>query len=175
MAQSSRQGPTLPEVLKTEKGTPLVSIGAYCLMPNHFHILLKAANPKEASLFMQKVATGYSMYFNKRNKRTGTLFEGKFKSRRVDTDTYFKRLLNYIHANPAELYESGWKQGIVKNEKELCTKLSNYHFSSLPEYLKIGRLESKIIEKDQVLDMLEAPYTLNTLLEEAQIFAQTEA
>ena len=64
-----------------ERGAPLVSIGAYCLMPNHFHMLLTPIVKDGVSLFMKKLCTGYSMYFNKRYNRTGTLLEGPFKAK----------------------------------------------------------------------------------------------
>jgi hypothetical protein len=175
LGQGLKQGPTLPLVLEVKREDPLVYIGAYSLMPNHFHILFKASDPKEASRFMQKIATGYSMYFNKKYIRTGTLFEGRFKSRRIDSDIYFKRLLNYIHANPAELFEPGWKKGVFKNEDKLKKYLSEYEFSSLPEYLEINRPLSNIIDKQKVIDMLEKPYSLENLLEEARIFIQLKS
>src|SRR3989344_9520644 len=58
--------------------TPLVEIGAYCLMPNHFHLLLKELEEGGISLFMQKVLTGYTMYFNKKYDRKGALFANSF-------------------------------------------------------------------------------------------------
>ena len=62
-----------------ERGKQLVDIGAYCLMPNHFHILITQTEEGSISKFMQKLTTGYSMYYNKKYERTGSLFEGKFK------------------------------------------------------------------------------------------------
>jgi len=166
----SRQGPTLPEVLAAERGAPLVDIGAYCLMSNHFHLLLRPLTEKGIPLFMQKVSTGYSMYFNKKNDRSGTLIQGKFKSRWIDTDVYFRRALNYIHANAAELYEPGWKQGNIKNKKVLKKKLLAYPFSSLSLYVEDK--PHPIVNKDAVTAMLERLPTLDDLLEEARIFAQ---
>ena len=61
-----------------ERDKKLVSIGAYCLMPNHFHLLVTEKDDGGISKFMQKVSTAYVMYYNKKYKRTGSLFEGKF-------------------------------------------------------------------------------------------------
>jgi REP element-mobilizing transposase RayT len=83
-----------------EREGTLVHIGAYCLMPNHFHLLLTPCVEHGVTLFMQKLGTGYSMYFNKRYNRTGTLFEGPFKSSWADSDVYLKYLYAYIHLNP---------------------------------------------------------------------------
>src|SRR3989344_7999827 len=62
----------------TDRGSRLVSIGAYCLMPNHFHILITPLVEGGVSKFMQKMTTAYSMYYNQKYRRTGGLFEGKF-------------------------------------------------------------------------------------------------
>lgn len=83
---------------------PIVAIGAYCLMPNHFHMLLTPLVDGGVSKFMKKLCTGYSMYFNKKYERTGTLFEGPFKAKHADSDAYLKYLYAYIHLNPVKLW-----------------------------------------------------------------------
>ena len=128
-----------------ERGAPLVSIGTYCLMPNHFHILLTPCVDSGVSKFMQKLSTGYSMYFNKRYNRTGTLFEGAFKSKWADNDIYLKYLYAYIHLNPLKL----WSRAEVVSEpssEETLDFLQSYTYSSLPDYLQVPRLENKIID-----------------------------
>ena len=166
----SGQGPTLTEVWAAERGAPLVDVGGFCIMSNHFHLLLRPAVEKGIPLFMQKLATGYSMYFNKKNERSGTLIQGKFKSRLIDTDAYFRRVFNYIHANPAELYEPGWKQGRIKDEKGLKKKLQTYPFSSLSTYLE--NKPHPVVNSAAIVEMLEKLPTLDDLLEEARIFAK---
>jgi putative transposase len=84
-------------VYQRERESPLVAIAAYCLMPNHFHILLTPLVENGISKFMQKLSTGYVMYFNQKYKRTGALFEGKFKSQYVKDDKQLKYLFSYIH------------------------------------------------------------------------------
>ena len=90
-----------------ERGDPIVSIGAWVLMPNHFHILLISHrqglwqnNSNPITMYMQKVSTSYVMYFNKKYKRTGSLFEGKFKSKNIFEGNYLQYLFSYIHLNP---------------------------------------------------------------------------
>src|SRR3989344_2776781 len=68
------QGSTLSKIIEKKIGTPLVEIVAYCLMPNHFHLLIREVEEGGISKFMQKVTTGYTMYFNKRHDRSGSLF-----------------------------------------------------------------------------------------------------
>ena len=66
---------TFGEIFNIERGDSLVEIGAYCLMPNHFHLLLREKKQGGISLFMQKIITAYTMYFNKKYERTGSLFK----------------------------------------------------------------------------------------------------
>ncbi len=128
-----------------ERGTPLVNIGAYCLMPNHFHMLLTPCVEDGITMFMQKLGTAYSMYFNKRYNRTGTLFEGPFKAKWADSDIYLKYLYAYIHLNPLKL----WGRVDVASEpsiEETLDFLKSYTYSSLSDYLQIARLENVIID-----------------------------
>ena len=62
-----------------DRGEAIIEIGAYCLMPNHFHILVREKIENGISTYMRKLLTAYSMYFNKKYKRSGKLYEGVFK------------------------------------------------------------------------------------------------
>jgi len=105
-------------VYEYKRGNQLVAIGAYCLMPNHFHILLTPVVPGGISLFMKKLGTSYSMYFNKKNERSGALFQGRFKAEMASDDVYLKYLFSYIHLNPIKLIQSDWKEkGLNDTEK----------------------------------------------------------
>ena len=126
---------------------PLVAIGAYCLMPNHFHILVTPIVEDGVSKFMQKLSTAYVMYFNQKYNRTGALFEGKFKSQYVDNDRYLKYLFSYIHLNPLKLIWKDWREMVIKDKKRAIRYLSEYQYSSLPDYLGMPRQQSKIINK----------------------------
>jgi putative transposase len=129
-----------------DRGAPLVSIGAYCLMSNHFHILLTPCVEGGVSQFMKKLCTAYSMYFNKRYNRTGTLFEGPFKAKWADNDEYLKYLYAYIHLNPRTLM--GRTGADMPNDEELLMFLKSYHYSSLPDYLQVARLENIILNPE---------------------------
>jgi len=120
---------------KFERGESILEIGAYCLMPNHFHLLAKEKQENGISTYMRKVLTAYSMYFNKKYKRTGTLFESVFKSSHCDTDSYLKYLYSYIHLNPAKLINKDWRNAGNRSESKLLMYVSNYKYSSLQEYL----------------------------------------
>ena len=132
---NSKRSITLRDIGKNfDRGNPFVSIGAYCLMPNHFHILLKQREEGGISTYMRKVLTGYASYFNKKNKRTGTLFENVFKSSHIDNDTYLRYSYAYIHLNPAKLIDKDWKNKKVKNKSLLLRNVLSYQYSSLQEY-----------------------------------------
>lgn len=80
-----------------------VTLLAYCLMPNHFHLLLWQSGVDRMAKFIQALCTSYSMYFNKKYKRVGSLFQGTYKAASVDKDEYLLHLSRYIHLNPLEL------------------------------------------------------------------------
>jgi putative transposase len=126
---------------------PLVAIGAYCLMSSHFHILLTPLTENGVSKFMQKLSTAYVMYFNQKYKRTGALFEGKFKSQHAGEDRYLKYLFSYIHLNPIKLIQKDWKEKGIKNKNEAIKFLSEYGYSSFLDYVEVTRLQNKILNQ----------------------------
>lgn len=140
-----------------DRGNLLVAIGAYCLMPNHFHILVKEITPGGISIFMKKLNTGYSMYFNKRNERVGPLFQGRFKAQHVRRDEHLKYLFAYIHLNPIKLIEPDWKENKIKNREHAEEYLNAYRHSSYADYKHIQR------EEERILTMKEFPeYFIDT-------------
>lgn len=145
-----RQGQSLTEIMLIDKGDELVSIGAYVLMPNHFHILITPKIKDGVSLFMKKLSTAYSMYFNKKYNRTGALFQGAFKSEHVSNDTYLRYLYSYIHMNPVKLIEgeSNWKENGVNDIAKVKNFLNNFEFSSYQDYLGQNRPQAKILNKE---------------------------
>lgn len=150
---NSRKSITFRDISKNtydfDREETLVYIGAYCLIPNHFHLLIKEKVENGISKFMQKVSTAYSMYFNKKYKRTGGLFEGKFKSQHLGIDRYLKYIFSYIHLNPIKLIEPKWKEIGIKNIKDAIAYLKTYQYSSYLDYLAEDRLRSKILDKKE--------------------------
>jgi len=126
----------------------IVTIVAYCLMPNHFHILLSPINENGIQLFMQKLSTAYVMYYNKKYERTGSLFEGKFKSTHADSDDYLRYLFSYIHLNPIKIIESSWKESGIKNKQKALEFLKKYNSSSYIDWENVKRNENLIIKKE---------------------------
>lgn len=169
----NQQGRTLLEIaLEENRGEPLVDIGAYCLMPNHFHLLLREKTNGGISEFMRKVGTGYTMYFNKKNERTGPLLGGKFRTRHILDDAYLKRVVNYIHANPAELIEPDWKEGRIKNVNRTRVFLESYPYGSMGSFLGSSDLQNKIVNLNLMRDYYESLPESNELFEDARTFAK---
>ncbi|MEK7480031.1 MAG: transposase [Patescibacteria group bacterium] len=139
---------TTEEIISLLRSDTLVSIGAYCLMPNHFHLLLKEIVDGGIIRFMQKLGTAYTMYFNTKNNRVGNLFMKPFRSRHVGEDRYFQHVVNYIHCNPAERFDWGWKKGVVRDMDRLEKQLLKYRYSSFPDFAGEKRPISPILSRD---------------------------
>ncbi len=111
----------------------LVDILAFCLMPNHFHLLVQQKKEGGIVAFMQKLGTGYTNYFNKKYDRVGPLFQGKFKAVLVEEESHFMYLPLYIHANPIVLAPPA--QGKNISATDALQFLESYRWSSYPDYL----------------------------------------
>jgi len=162
------------EILIRNPRKILVEILSFCLMPNHFHLMLRQISDNGVIKFMHRLGTGYTNFFNKKQERVGPLFQGRFKAVLVNDEVYLRHLLNYIHANHAELYESKWKNGIVRNKSLIKKKLVEYRYSSLSDYCGPARPESLIVNKAAILHLLDSPPRLDDLLDDARTFARYE-
>jgi putative transposase len=100
-----------------------VEIVAFCLMPNHFHFLLKQTIDQGISKFMSKFQNSYTRFYNTKNSRTGPLLTGKFQAVLIESDEQLLHVSRYIHLNPLV-------GGVVKGFKQLLS----YKWSSLPDY-----------------------------------------
>ena len=80
-----------------------ISLLSFCLMPNHFHFLIKLHNETGITSFMRKVCSNYTVYFNDKYDRVGSLFQGSFKGVRIISEEQFIHLSRYIHLNPKEI------------------------------------------------------------------------
>ncbi|MFA5777269.1 MAG: transposase [Parcubacteria group bacterium] len=126
----------------------LVEILAFVLMPNHFHFLLKQKQENGITKFMQKMGTGYTMYFNKKNERVGSLFQGRFKAVLIEKESHFIYLPSYIHLNSLDLIDYRGSTSIELEEK--LEFLENYRWSSYPDYVGHKNFPS-ITSRDQYL------------------------
>lgn len=119
------------EVLSMPRGEKLVAIGAFCLMPGYFDLVLREVSEGGITTFMRKMGTAYTLYFNARHKRVGNLFLKPFKSRHVSTARSLQHLVSYVHSNPAVLYEPEWEVNHVVDPQYLEEHLIAYPYSSL--------------------------------------------
>ncbi len=102
-----------------------ITLLAYCLMPNHIHLLLRQNGDESPVKFVHRLHTAYSMYFNKKYERVGSVFQGRFKAKLVDSEEYLLHVSRYIHLNPLE---------IVRAQGPALNSLLAYPWSSLKEY-----------------------------------------
>lgn len=102
----------------------LVDVVAYCLMPNHFHLILRQSKDNGITNFVRLLTDSYVRYFNIKYQRKGPLFVGRFRAVRVSTEEQLLHLSRYVHLNP-------FSDFVVKKMKDL----SSYQYSSLSEYL----------------------------------------
>ena len=109
----------------------LVNIIAYSLNPNHFHLILQQERDGGISEFMKRLGGGYTGYFNEKYKRSGALFQGKYKSKHVNSDNYLKHLSAYVNLNfkidklggrTPKLYRSSWDEYLGDSKESICKK-----------------------------------------------------
>ena len=155
---------SLDDIFAIDRKDQLIGVGAFCLMPNHYHLLLKEIRDGGISQFMRKLGTAYSMYFNIKYERAGNVFVKPFRSRRIRDDEYLQCAIQYIHCNPAEIFEPGWKHGRVQNLVHLEKKLIQYPYSSFRAFQEyshplralldnsIFELESQLSPKEMIRD-----------------------
>lgn len=122
-----------------EKKEWLVEIVSYCVMPTHFHLVLRQLKENGIENYVRLVTNSFSHYFNIKNDRSGSLFADRFKAVHIENDEQLLHVVRYVHLNPFTSY-------IVRNLEEL----EDYSFSSLPEYL--GKSTMAICQKQLILD-----------------------
>ena len=157
----AKKGFNLLSLLKVQKENTLVEIGAYCLMPNHFHFLLRERKDGNISIFMHRVLVSYAKYFNLKYERRGHVFESKFNAKHIVDDNYLLRVSSYIHLNPKDLraykrkeqdYPWSTFQDYVKENrwgKLLCTNPIKDNFSNPREHYNfVSGARSDIIDSE---------------------------
>ncbi len=140
----------LQNIFREERSQTLVSILGYCLIPNHFHLILYEKTEGGISKFMSKLLTAYSMYFNTKYERSGSLFTHPFKSEHINNEPQFMYIFSYVHLNPVSIIDKKWKENGIKSKKEAEDFLENYQFSSYIDFKKESRPESKIIDFSRI-------------------------
>jgi len=117
----------------------LVKFVAFCLNPNHYHFIITPLVEKGIEKFMQRLGTGYTLYFNEKEKRSGSLFQGKFKSKHIDSNEYLLKSCAYVNFNNCD------ENGKIKNELSV---------SSLEEYK--NSTKNNLCETFIILDQFDS-------------------
>jgi len=126
-----------------------ITLLAYCLMPNHFHFLIKQKSKIAINRFMRSIGTRYTMFFNKKNNRVGPLYQTAYKAKLVTSEEQLLYLTSYIHRNPL----SKDSKTATKGDSFLINELFSQP-SSLPEYL--GKRNTEWLHFEEILDYFSA-------------------
>jgi len=140
-----------PNIVEKKRRGRIVDLLAFCLMPNHYHLLLIPKKSEYLTLFMKKLNGGYAKYFNEKYQRIGALFERRFKRVLIKSERHFIHILYYIHSNPLDLKYSDWRKRILKNYEEALKFLEEYRWSSHLDYLGIKNFPS-VTQRKFLLD-----------------------
>lgn len=153
--------------VRDKKKKKLVGIVCYALNPNHFHLLLTPLAENGIEKFMQRLGTGYTMYFNNKYKRKGNLFQGVFKSVHIDSNEYLLHLSVYINLNnkvhqlggeTSKLSKTSFKNYFSVEKDFLLgdTSIITEQFKNAKEYKKFAEeILPDIIERKKLLKDLE--------------------
>jgi len=139
------------KILTSDRTDKLIEIICYCLMPNHFHFLVKQLKDNGISIFVSKLCNSYTKFFNTKYPRVGPLLQGKYQSVLVETDEQLVHTSRYIHLNPLVA--------------QLTSRLNNYPWSS---YLEYTDEQQRLCAIDEVLDLFPSPQKYQEFVE-AQI------
>ncbi|MBI2630662.1 transposase [Candidatus Nomurabacteria bacterium] len=141
---------SIRNIFNEKREKPLVSVLSYCLMPNHFHLILYEHTTGGISKFMGKLLTAYSMYFNTKFERSGPLLTRPFRSEHINNEPQYMYIFSYVHLNPLSINYKGWKENGIENKEEAEEFLEKYQFSSYRDFLGINRPERVIIDFSMV-------------------------
>lgn len=142
---------------KPEEADRIAEVLAFCLMPNHYHLLIKQVKEGGITEMLTKLSLSYTKYFNTRYKRVGPLFQGEFKAVHIEDDQQLVHISRYIHLNPVVSF-------LVKD-------ISRYEFSSYPEYTQAS--SNGFCSTKEVLDFFKSPGTYKQFVADQTDYGQT--
>lgn len=147
---------------RSPKKGKLINFICYCLNPNHFHFILEQVIDNGIAKFMQKLGAGYTTYFNKKQDRSGCLFQGAFKSQHINTNEYllhtsvYVNLNNRVHQLGGSTSKSSWRE-YLGEEKGICCKDSVIkQFNNILEYKEFAENQLEFIKENKILQKLQA-------------------
>lgn len=146
-------------IIKKELREKLVGIITWCLMPNHYHLFLYPMADDGLYAFHKKFGGGFANFFNTKQKRSGALFQGRYKKVQVTNDTQALQLICYIHSNPLDLWKPNWKErGLTNSEIQDALRFleNDYRWSSHMDWRGIKNFPS-LIEDDFISRFFKSP------------------
>jgi putative transposase len=151
------EGSWTPFICEKERDK-LVDVLAFVLMHNHYHLLLRERKENGISKFMHKIGTAYTLYFNNKHDRTGSLFQGKYKRVHIQNDNQLLYIPHYIHLNPI-------KEKSFSTQKAKIQYLENFKWSSYVDYVG-GKNFSSVTQREYILSLFgdETGYKKDILL-----------
>ena len=149
-----RTDPKLTDTAARKKRKTIVDVLAFCLMPNHYHLMLSPRVKNGIPKFMAKINIGYAKYFNQKYEREGALFQGRYKKILITDNTHFLHLPFYIHFNPLDLKYPEWRENNISSPQKTLEFLEYYKWSSHLEYLGAKNYGSVLNKKilDEIFD-----------------------
>ncbi len=129
-----------PMIHKIEWINKMVDIICFCLMPNHFHFLVKQTRECGVKEFIGNLSNSFTRYFNTKENRIGPILQGEFKAVLIENNAQLIHVSRYIHLNPLV--------------SDITSELENYEWSSYPEYIGMGT-NNTICSKDIILDQFK--------------------
>lgn len=146
---------------------PLVEILAVCLMPNHYHLVIRQLVDNGISLFMKKLGDGYVGYFNEKYRRRGrgSIFQGHFKAVHIKTQKQFMNVICYVFTNPIELLEKVWKEEGVENPQKAIKYIESYKWSSYPDCIGKKNFPS-VTKREFLFEVFGGPENLKKAVED---------
>ena len=160
------------EIVVKPLSEPLVAVVCYCLSPNHFHFVLKQLVDGGIAKFMQKLQGGYTYYFNIKNSRTGSLFQGTFKSQLMGNENYFNKIIGYVNKN--------YQIHSIPKEKAELVFASDYEYENNKFKIVSKREGEKMLEIfgglkkfkkhcDEIVSIIRSERGKSSLLEDENI------
>jgi len=158
----------------------LVIIHGWCLMGNHYHILLSEKKSGGLTIFLRKLNIGYANYFNEKYERSGSLFQGRTKKILIEHEAHFLWILHYIHFNPLDFLKGAgdWRTQCLMSGTQALKWLEQYRWSSYRDYLGTGEFSPILVDSfmygDRGIHVKEARKYLTDLGNAPLTFASLE-
>lgn len=152
----SRRNKSFDVSLNNKPDSPLIDIVSYCLMPNHFHLLVRQVEDGGISMFMRRSLNSYTRYFNTKYDRVGSMFQGTFRSVEISSDEQLLHVSRYIHLNP-----------IVA---KLCTSTKGYPWSSCKYFIQSSSV--RICNPEILLELANGSANYQDFVEDYLAYAQ---